>query len=384
MIKVIALLLGAASLAAAWLPVSATAAEDVRTRLAAVQQERQHVAKVRRQLEAKLGTLGQDLQRLDKALVEARAQTREVNGRWQKANDELKRLQREQTGLQRQVEALRNKMIAESVAAWQQARRQPGWLDVLAGVPVTEVPNRQFMLHYMMQAQQADRSRLQQSLVRLDQVVQQVDAKQQQLAELRDEKRQAEAALATRRKARRQMLAKVRRNVHLQQQRDRELAKQEQALKGLLDGLGLLANDKAAHHISIRKLRGKLPWPMKGRLVAGFGSRPGKGRPRLEGVQIAPSSKHKQSRLVRAVAAGQVRYADWFGGFGLMLVIEHGDGIMAIYAHNDALYKHLGDWVEPGEVLAEAGSTGWIDDVRLYFELRDKGKPVNPARWCRR
>jgi septal ring factor EnvC (AmiA/AmiB activator) len=56
---------------------------------------------------------------------------------------------------------------------------------------------------------------------------------------------------------------------------------------------------------------------------------------------------------------------------------------MSIYAHNDVLYKHLGDWVEPGDVLAEAGSTGWTDKVRLYFELRDRGRPVNPARWCR-
>jgi septal ring factor EnvC (AmiA/AmiB activator) len=79
-----------------------------------------------------------------------------------------------------------------------------------------------------------------------------------------------------------------------------------------------------------------------------------------------------------------VRYSDWFGGYGLMMIVDHGDGLISIYAHNDALYLQMGEWVEEGEVLAEAGSTGWIEDVRLYFEVRDKGKPVNPADWCRK
>jgi len=382
-IKSVAALLGVICLTAPFWPPAA-AAEDVNVRLAAVKQERQHVEEVRRRLEAQLGQLGRELQRLDRALVKARAQTREVTARWRKVYDEQQQLKRRQAALQSQIDALRRKMVDESVAAWQQARRQPGWLEVLAGVSVTEVPNRQFMLRYVMQEQQADKDRLQQALAELDVVVTALVAKEQQLAVVRDERRRAEDELEERRAARQQMKAKVRRDVRLQLQRDKELAGQEQALKQLLDGLQLLASDRETTHVPVRKLRGKLPWPLKGRLVAGFGTRPGKGRPKLEGVQIAPRSQRKESRQVRAMAAGQVRYADWFGGFGLMLIVEHGDGIMAIYAHNDALYKQLGDWVEPGEVVAEAGSTGWIDEVRLYFEMRDKGKPVDPARWCRR
>jgi len=81
--------------------------------------------------------------------------------------------------------------------------------------------------------------------------------------------------------------------------------------------------------------------------------------------------------------AGQVRYADWFGGFGLMMVVEYGHGVLAIYAHNDALHKQVGDWVEAGDVLTDAGSTGWVEKTRLYFEIRDHGKSVNPKKWCR-
>ncbi len=99
---------------------------------------------------------------------------------------------------------------------------------------------------------------------------------------------------------------------------------------------------------------------------------------------MAPHSQKGKGRQVKAIGSGQVRYSDWFGGYGLMMIVDHGDGLISVYAHNDALYLQMGEWVEEGEALAEAGSTGWIEDVRLYFEVRDKGKPVNPADWCRK
>jgi len=175
---------------------------------------------------------------------------------------------------------------------------------------------------------------------------------------------------------------KVRRDAKLKGERDAQLARQEKALKRLLKGMGstLLKVDNADDWQSIRKLKGGLSWPINGRIVASFHSRPAPGRPRLTGVQLAPRQAGGQ---VKAIAAGQVRYADWFGGYGLMLIVDHGDGLMTVYAHNDALYKRLGDWVARGDVLADPGSTGWVPDTRLYFEVRDAGKPVNPRHWCR-
>jgi len=84
--------------------------------------------------------------------------------------------------------------------------------------------------------------------------------------------------------------------------------------------------------------------------------------PTLQGVQLKPRSN---TREVKAMASGQVRYADWFGGFGLMTIVDYGDGVLGVYAHNNALYKQLGDWVEENEMIAEAGSTGWINNVAV-------------------
>jgi len=207
----------------------------------------------------------------------------------------------------------------------------------------------------------------------------------QRLTKLRYYKKVLQAKASKRLKAKQIMAKKLRQDVQLKKKRDKALAAQEKVLFNLLNGLQetLLSTDKIAKHVSIRKHKGRLHWPLKGKVVAKFGSRLSSQSAKLLGVQIAPSSSKKAARQVKAMADGQVRYADWFGGFGLMMVIEYGHGIIGVYAHNDGLYKQVGDWVEAGDVVAEAGSTGWIEKIRLYFELRDKGKAVNPARWCR-
>ena len=85
---------------------------------------------------------------------------------------------------------------------------------------------------------------------------------------------------------------------------------------------------------------------------------------------------------VRAVAQGRVAFADWMRGFGLLLIIDHGDGYMSLYGHNQALYKEVGEWVDSGETVATLGASGGQTRAGLYFELRHKGRPVNPVLWC--
>jgi septal ring factor EnvC (AmiA/AmiB activator) len=85
---------------------------------------------------------------------------------------------------------------------------------------------------------------------------------------------------------------------------------------------------------------------------------------------------------VRAVSQGRVAFADWLRGFGLLLIIDHGDGYMSLYGQNQALYKEVGEWVDSEEVVATLGASGGQTDAGLYFELRYKGRPQNPVKWC--
>jgi len=95
------------------------------------------------------------------------------------------------------------------------------------------------------------------------------------------------------------------------------------------------------------------------------------------GVQIDAN----EGDAVHAISKGRVAFADWLRGFGLLLIIEHGDGYMSLYGHNRSLYKDVGEWVHKDEVVAEVGNSGGSLQAGLYLELRKEGHPVNPAPW---
>ncbi|MDX8402390.1 MAG: peptidoglycan DD-metalloendopeptidase family protein, partial [Mariprofundaceae bacterium] len=204
-----------------------------------------------------------------------------------------------------------------------------------------------------------------------------------ELAEARDRKRTIERELAGRLAEKRKLAARLKAEIRGHRAKESALAREREALKRLLEGLDaeLMGLDRRIRMGSVRRRKGRLHWPLPGRIVASFHSRVEGSRTRLNGVRIAPVGS---DRKVRAMAAGQVRYADWFGGYGLMMIVDYGDGVLGVYAHNDALFRQVGDWVEAGEVIARAGSTGLVDRTRLYFEIRDRGRPVNPRLWCRR
>jgi septal ring factor EnvC (AmiA/AmiB activator) len=84
---------------------------------------------------------------------------------------------------------------------------------------------------------------------------------------------------------------------------------------------------------------------------------------------------------VSSVYPGKVVFSDWLRGYGLLLIIDHGNGFMTLYAHNQSLYKHKGDTVHQGESIASVGHSGGILKNGLYFEVRQRGKAVPPLEW---
>jgi murein hydrolase activator len=128
------------------------------------------------------------------------------------------------------------------------------------------------------------------------------------------------------------------------------------------------------------RLKGTLAWPVMGRLAGEFGQPREGGTVKWTGVLIEAN----QGSPVRAIYRGRVAFADWLPGLGLLLVLDHGDGYMSLYAHNQALLKEPGDWVSPGETIAQVGDTGGQARPALYFEIRAKGEPVNPHDWIKK
>jgi septal ring factor EnvC (AmiA/AmiB activator) len=127
------------------------------------------------------------------------------------------------------------------------------------------------------------------------------------------------------------------------------------------------------------KLKGKLAWPVKGKVRRLFGREKPSSNLRWQGVIIeAKSGSH-----VMAVSHGRVAFADWLRGLGNLIIIDHGNSYLSLYGHNESLFKNAGEWVEAGEIISSVGSSGGQKSPGLYFEIRKKGKPQNPTRWCK-
>jgi septal ring factor EnvC (AmiA/AmiB activator) len=179
---------------------------------------------------------------------------------------------------------------------------------------------------------------------------------------------------------RQQVLALLEKDIENKGQRLQGYKRDEQQLQELLKKL---QTELAAlpieteKHKPFKQLKGQLMWPAKGRLATRFGDSRA-GNLNWDGVVIAAG----EGVDVRAVHHGRVAFADWLRGFGLLLIIDHGDGYMSLYGNNQSLFKEAGDWVEPGEPVALVGNSGGQTLPGVYFGIRYNGRPVNPQRWC--
>jgi len=125
-------------------------------------------------------------------------------------------------------------------------------------------------------------------------------------------------------------------------------------------------------------LKGKLPWPVRGKLAQKFGS------PRSGSIWDGVLIDAREGAEIHAVSSGKVAYADWLRAYGLLMIIDHGKGYMTLYAFNQSLYKQAGDSVEAGDVIASVGESGGRSQPGLYFGIRKKGMPIDPLEWCRK
>jgi septal ring factor EnvC (AmiA/AmiB activator) len=128
------------------------------------------------------------------------------------------------------------------------------------------------------------------------------------------------------------------------------------------------------------ELKGDMPWPVAGKAGNRYGGKRGTSSMRWQGLMI----RAEEGSNVNAVHQGRVVFADWFRGSGLLLIIDHGNGYMSLYAHNQALLRDVGEWVSAGAPVAKVGNSGGQRDAALYFEIRQNGKPVNPGSWLAR
>ena len=183
------------------------------------------------------------------------------------------------------------------------------------------------------------------------------------------------------RQQRKKLLAELSDKIKNQENTLSSLENSRSRIENLLKSLGELLADiptSPSEKEPFVSRKGKLPWPVKGPFIGKFGQPKNYGDLKWNGVLI----KAELGTPVRVVSHGRVAFSDWLQGFGFITIIDHGDGYMSLYGHNESLFKQTGDWVKAGEVIATAGDSGGQPRSGVYFEIRSRGKPVNPSRWC--
>ena len=200
------------------------------------------------------------------------------------------------------------------------------------------------------------------------------------LAELEARQRLALTRLQAARAERDQALARLQARIDSQASQLAAMERDADELEALLEQLARALRDipMDIEVLSILSLQGELPRPVQGPLLRRFGDARG-GELRWNGWLIGASA----GAVVRAIAHGRVAYADWLRGYGMLLIIDHGDGVMSLYGHNESLLQRVGDWVAAGDEISIVGDSGG-GEPGLYFEMRKEGKPVNPLHWLRR
>ena len=229
---------------------------------------------------------------------------------------------------------------------------------------------------------------------RLDQLDKQKKTETELLEQDLERKKSEQAALDEARKQRNELLVQIGNDFSSSEQQLTQLQESQNRLKSLMASLPITEEELAVDAEQAKELsspiensselksdfstlKGKLPWPVRGRLSQKFGS------PRSEGTWDGVLIDASEGMEIKAVTRGKVVYAEWLRGYGLLTIIDHGQGYMSLYAFNQSLYKRIGDTVEAGDVIASVGQSGGRSQAGLYFGIRKKGVPIDPLEWCR-
>lgn len=314
--------------------------------------------------------LAGELADADKRLGRIAGALRDIEQRLSAARERLADLESERRELRASLAGQRSS-LADSVRSAYAMGRQERLKMLLNQESVAEAGRVMAYYRYLHRARVSKIESVSDELEQLARVEADIVEREAELADLRErralELEAEQAAVAERRR----VLASIRERVAERDQTLAALKRDEQALESLLEEIeDALADVPREIDEPFGGLRGELGWPLEGsREVEADG----------RGLLIPAESGAR----VRAVAPGRVAYAEWLRGYGLLIILDHGDGYMTLYAHQHTLYRNVGDWVSAGEPLGEVGASGGREEPALYFELRQDGEPVQARAWLK-
>lgn len=387
------------------LPAPAQNSREAERKLAQARRELQAVAAERRKLENERGDVSRRLREADESVARSARALRELEQQVAREQAEYERLQARRAQLAGDLDARRAELARLVRAAY--AQREAAPLKALLAQDRIADAQRALTYQRYLQRERAARIRtLTAELQQVERLEADIAARREQLARIRERQRLQLAQLEQDRRQRAALMARIDREYQDRRQREQALGRD---VKGLQDLLGRLraaaARAEAARRAAAERERrqaatrgaapaprasrpasrapapqvGGLGWPVSGALLAGYRAAMPDGRS-SDGLLIAAPA----GTPVKAVADGTLVFAQWMTGYGLLAIVDHGNGYMSLYAHNETLLRDVGAQVRRGEAIATVGSSGGFERPALYFELRHHGRTVDPGVWLKR
>jgi septal ring factor EnvC (AmiA/AmiB activator) len=324
----------------------------------------------------KRSAIEKQLKKDDLAIATAAKKVNEIKNKLSSTRHKITILAKEESQL------AQNKKHQESLLS-QQLRSayttgQHDYLKLLLNQDQSEKIQRTISYYqYLNKARLQEIDKFKATIAQLIEVSEQHKEEISHLQQLKIKRLQQNEQLKTRKENRSATLKKLSKTLLSSQQKLTKLKTEENNLNIALQKLAAQIKTEA-DLVGLSKLKRKLSWPVRGKVLHSFGSNK-QGYLKWKGVLLsAPVGKQ-----VQTIHNGTILFSDWLKGYGLLIVIDHGDGYMSLYAHNQALLKSVGDRVETGEPIALAGQSGGQNQSGLYFEIRHRGKAVNPKLWCK-
>ena len=353
--------------------------EQVQAELQALEDE---ITKFRKMLESTQGErskLERNLEGNEKAISDIIKRIESMKEALNKGEDKLSSLSIQQRKLQADKVAQQDK-ISQQVRAAFELGKQPYLKVVLNQQDPNKLSRMVNYYDYFNQARLAEISQYETTLEQLKNIGEAINQQNAQLKSNRLQLQQERDGLLAVQSENKQVLAALVREIaETGTLLDKRLADREQ-LEQLMTSIaaGITNLSAPADARPFAEMKGNLLLPVTGKISQKFGNRRSDGKLRWNGVFIAAD----EGEPVHAVHYGRVVFSDWLRGFGLLIIVSHGEGFMSLYGHNQVLYRQAGDWVSAGDMIANVGNTGGQQEYGLYFEIRSAGKPSDPQLWC--
>jgi septal ring factor EnvC (AmiA/AmiB activator) len=395
----------------------------------ATPQRRQQLQAEQKQLQQRLARMKKQLADSETSHSEAADALAESEQAISNANRRLRELAEARRQLERQIANLQDRgrgvgmrqsdqevQLARLLSAQLRLAQPSSWQRWLGGDSPAAAARDSYYLDLAARARARSIVDLRERREELHQLEAESLLKQAELAGIAQEEKEARLQLLQQQNSRKQTLTSLSRQISSQRQTIASLERDDQRLGSLVEQLTRMLAEQARRAEQAKRaeqarraaappsrpggsaqsgdvepppgsklaaLRDKMHLPVKGEVIARFGTprktEAGVNAPTWRGVLI----RAPQGAEVRSVAAGRVVFADWLRGFGNLLIVDHGEGLLSVYGNNESLLRSVGDRIEADDVISAVGNTGGNTESGLYFELRFEGRPIDPLKWAR-